>query len=93
MKFLNVREYTSVEISKVVTDVNMNKITIPAGEKLYFVNNVFSRPHSGFLMTADGVPLSATTDSSLTPDEMVKLAAMASKNVKSGKFEKLCIRM
>ena len=61
MEVLNVREYgTRKGEAKTVKDLFGEPLMLEAGQMLYLVNPIFSKPNEGFLITADDLNLKFT---------------------------------
>jgi len=93
LEVLNVRKYGTLQEGGEKTDVHGNKVTLEEGVMLYFVNNVFSKPNSGFLILADGTPLTKSTDCTLTPLQMTELGQKAAEKIKKGELGDLGLKI
>jgi hypothetical protein len=81
MEFLNVTVYGTMTDNQTVKGVDLKK-----GDKLYWINTVFSKPNYGFLMTADGTLLNKGKDSKFTKKQIAQATKEALEVIKNGKL-------
>lgn len=89
MEFFQVRRYGEAKKEIKKTNFLGDDITIPVDTVVYFVNTKFSVPTCGFVMTAEGVVATKTTDFDGTNDSVRKIADAAKAKIAAGEIGNL----
>ncbi len=92
MEFFQVHRYGKT--TKAVKKVNplQQQISIAPDTDVYFVNTKFSDPNCGFVMTAEGIVITTTTNCELTGEAILKYVEPAKAKIATGELGDLNLK-